>query len=65
MEKFPSVPVVPVINYGGKEYATFSSIQRKSSVVQPTTRYRNVNDLCKRLDEIVLKAEAKLEEVRP
>jgi hypothetical protein len=63
--RFRSVPVVPLINYSGKEYATFSSVQRSASVVKPTIRYRNVDDLLKKLNEIVLRAEAKLEEVRP
>jgi len=60
------VPVVPLINQTGKEYATFSSIKRRQNVVKPIVRYRDLDDLLKKLDEeIVPKAEAKLNEVRP
>jgi hypothetical protein len=63
---FLSVPVVPLINQTGKEYATFSSIKRRQNVVKPIVRYRDLDDLLKKLDEeIVPKAEAKLNEVRP
>ena len=63
---FQSVPVVPVINRTGKEYATFSSLQRRGNVVKPTVRYRDIGDLIKKLDEeVVPLAEQKLAEVRP
>ena len=63
---FQSVPVVPVINRTGREYATFSSIQRRENVVRPTVRYRDLTDLMKKLDEeVVPLAEKKLAQVRP
>jgi hypothetical protein len=63
---FQSVPVVPVINRTGREYATFSSIQRRENVVRPTVRYRDLTDLMKKLDEEVMPlAEKKLAQVRP
>jgi len=63
---FQSVPVVPVINRTGKEYATFSSVQRRENVVKPTVRYRDLGDLIKKLDEqVVPLAEKKLAEVKP
>jgi len=37
---FQSVPIVPLINWTGKEYATFESIRRRVNVVKPTIRYR-------------------------
>jgi len=40
--RFLSVPVVPGINRTGKEYATFSSMQRKENIVKPTARYRDL-----------------------
>jgi hypothetical protein len=63
---FQSVPVVALINRTGREYATFSSVQRRENVVKPTVRYNNLEDLIKKLDEeVVPKAEQKLLEVRP
>jgi CHAT domain len=63
---FQSVPIVPIINRTGREYATFDSIRRRPNVVKPTVRYRNRDDLLSRLDdEVVPTAEAKLNEVRP
>ena len=63
---FQSVPVVPVINRTGKESATFTSVQRRENVVKPTVRYRDLDDLIKKLDEqVVPLAEQKLAEVRP
>jgi hypothetical protein len=62
---FQSVPVVPVINQSGREYATFSSVQRRPNVVRPTVRYRDLDDLIEKLDaSVVPLAEARLEEVR-
>jgi hypothetical protein len=62
---FLSVPVVPLINRTGKEYATFASIKRRENVVKPTIRYRDLDDLLQKLeDEVVPKAESKLEKVR-
>jgi len=63
---FQSVPVVPVINRTGKEYATLSSLLRFANVVKPTVRYRNLDDLREKLqEEVVPLAEKKLLEVRP
>jgi hypothetical protein len=63
---FLSVPVIPVINRTGKEYATFSSVQRRENVVKPTVRYRDLGDLITKLDEqVVPMAEKKLAEVQP
>lgn len=63
---FQSIPVVPLISRTGKEYATFSSVRRRQNVVQPTVRYRDAEDLMKKLDEeVVPLAERKLTEVRP
>jgi len=64
--RFLSVPVVPVINRTGKEWATFSSLQREQNVIKPTLRYRDLDDLLSKLvDEIVPMAEAKRLEVMP
>lgn len=62
-----SVPVVPIINEGGKEVATFtSSLARRPNVAQPTLRYRNVDDLAVLLDDhVVPAAEALREQMRP
>jgi hypothetical protein len=63
---FQSVPIVPLINWTGKEYATFENIRRRGNVVKPTIRYRDVDDLVKKLDTVVVpQAETKLREVRP
>ena len=63
---FQSVPIVPLINRTGKEYATFESIKRRVNVVKPTIRYRDVDDLIEKLDSTVVpQAETKLSEVRP
>jgi hypothetical protein len=63
---FQSVPIVPLINRTGKEYATFESIRRRVNVVQPTIRYRDVDDLIEKLDTVAVpQAETKLREVRP
>ena len=60
-----SVPVVPVINRTGREFATFASLQRRDNVVKPTVRYRNLEHLVEELDEVVNVAEATLQQVRP
>jgi hypothetical protein len=63
---FQSVPVVPLINQTGREYATFSSIRRRPNVLRPTVRYRDVEDLQRKLEStIISRAEAKLDEVKP
>lgn len=63
---FQSVPVVPVINWTGTEYATFASIQRRQNVVRPTVRYRSADDLLEKLDEhVVPLAERTLAQLRP
>ena len=62
---FQSVPVVPLINQTGKEYATFSSLQRRENVVKPTVRYGDIDDLIEKLDEqVVPLAEKTLAEVQ-
>jgi hypothetical protein len=64
VQHFQSVPVVPLINQSGREYAMFSSVRRRPNVVQPTVRYRNIDDLKDKLDStIVPEAEAKLQAV--
>ena len=66
VKNFLSVPVVPLISRTGKEYATFASIQRRENVAKPTVRYRDLDDLLEKLDdEVVPKAEALLEKMRP
>lgn len=61
-----SVPIVPIINEGGREFATSNSIARRPSVVQPTVRYRNIADLETRLEgEIVDAAERTRQAVLP
>lgn len=63
---FQLVPVVPVINRTGKEYATLSSLLRFANVVKPTVRYRNLDDLIEKLQkEVVPLAKKMLKEVRP
>lgn len=61
-----SVAVVPIINEGGREFATFDSIARRPNVVQPTIRYRGIADLETKLDgEIVAAAEETRRAVLP
>ncbi len=61
-----SVPIVPIINDGGREFATFDSLARRPNVVQPTLRYRTLADLEARLDrQIVEAAEKKRVEMAP
>lgn len=63
MPHFQSVPVVPVLNRSGKEYATFESIRRRPNVAQPTLHYANADDLVAKLDDaVVRRAEAMLSE---
>jgi hypothetical protein len=63
---FQSVPIVPIINEGGREFATFSALARRPNMVQPTLRYRNVDDLKKKLDRSVVRvAEARRAEMLP
>ncbi len=63
---FPSVPVVPLINRTGREYATFSALQCQNNVVKPTVRYRDLDDLMEKLDDqVVPLAEQTLAKVRP
>jgi hypothetical protein len=45
--RFQSVPIVPLINWTGKEYATFESIKRRVNVVKPTVRYRGIARWCR------------------
>jgi len=54
-----SVPVVPIINEGGRVFATFDSIARRPNVVQPTLRYRNIPDLETKLDGQIIEAAEK------
>lgn len=66
VEKYQSVPVVPIINRTGKLYSTTDNIFRRENVVQPVVRYRNVEDLLGKLDDEVLSpAEEKRNKVRP
>lgn len=63
---FQSVPIVPLLNTRGREFATFESIRRRVNVVKPIVRYRDAEDLRRKLGtDVVPKAESKLEEVRP
>ncbi len=66
VQHFQSVPVLPVINAGGREYATFDSVRRRPNVVQPTLRYKNADDLVDQVErQGVPSAEAKLAAARP
>jgi hypothetical protein len=57
---FQSVPVVPLINRTGKEYALFTSLQIYRNVVSPTVRYRDLDDLLEKIDlQVVPLAEKK------
>jgi hypothetical protein len=61
-----SVPIVPIINEGGREFATFSALARRPNVAQPTLRYKNADDLAGKLDrQIVPTAESLREQLRP
>ncbi len=51
---FQSVPVVPLINRTGKEYALFPSLQRYDNVVKPTVRYCDLDDLLEKIDQQVV-----------
>ncbi len=66
INRFQSVPIVPLINRTGREVATVVGLLRRENVVKPTVRYRDLDDLMDKLDQIVVpSAEAKLTEVRP
>jgi hypothetical protein len=61
-----SVPIVPIITEGAREFATFSALARKPNVAQPTLRYRDIDDLTKKLErQIVPTAEKLREQLRP
>lgn len=61
-----SVPIVPIIHEGGREFATFAALARRPNVAQPTIHYRNVDDLKQKLKaQIVPLAEAMREKLRP
>jgi len=63
---FQSVPIVPIINEDGREFATFASLARRPNVIQPTLRYRNIEDLTRKIDrDIVPAAEARKREMQP
>jgi CHAT domain len=63
---FRSVPVVPLINQTGREYATFDDIRRRENVVQPTVRYRNCDDLAEKIyRQVVPLAEQMLSVIQP
>jgi hypothetical protein len=63
---FPSLPVIPVIEGGATEYSTFSTLTRRGNVVEPTLRYRDEDDLLRKLDkQVIAKAEARLRQVKP
>lgn len=56
---FQSVPIVPIINAGGREFATFAALARRPNVAQPTLRYKGVDELVAKLEsEVVPTAEA-------
>lgn len=40
--RFLSVPVAPLINQTGKEYASFAAVRRHTHVVKPTTRLKEL-----------------------
>ena len=61
---FQSVPVVPLINLRGREYAAFASLQRRENVMKPTLRYRNLDDLLGKIDKQVPHAEKKRSELQ-
>jgi hypothetical protein len=60
---FLSVPVVPLINWTGKEYALFASLQRYENVVKPTVRYRDLDDLLEKIDQQVVPLAEKMRSV--
>lgn len=63
---FQSVPIVPLISGKAREFATFESIRRRVNVVKPTIRYRDVDDLMKKLDSVAVpQAESKVQALRP
>lgn len=58
--------LVPILNEGGREFATFSALARRPNVAPPTVRYQNAEDLAHKLEsEIVPVAEASRERLLP
>lgn len=57
-----SVPIVPIINKTGKEYALFPHIAKASNVAKPTIRYSNEADVIEKLKNEVIPAAEKLYE---
>jgi hypothetical protein len=55
---YQSLPVVPILAAGAKEFSLFAALARRPNVVQPTVHYRGVDDLRSKIDrEIVPRAE--------
>ena len=66
MPNFQSVPIVPIITEGGREFATFSSLARRPDMVEPTLRYRDLKDLTVKIRrDVVPLAEACRSEMLP
>lgn len=63
---FQSVPIVPIIKRGEREFAIFAAPARRPNVVQPMLRYEDVHDLLAKLEtDAVLAAEALENELQP
>ena len=56
----PSRPVVPIINQSGKQYALAEEWALRKNVAQPTIRYKNKEDLGRKIREEVIPAAEKL-----
>jgi hypothetical protein len=64
--QFPSLPVVPIIEAGQREYPVSDNILRRDSVARPIVHYRDIGHLMEVLEEQVLgPAEALYAELRP
>jgi hypothetical protein len=64
--QFPSLPIVPIIETGQREYPVSDHILRRSSVVTPIVEYRDAAHLVSMLDDRVLApAEARYLELNP
>ncbi|MCL4846855.1 MAG: CHAT domain-containing protein [Acidobacteria bacterium] len=64
--QFPSLPVVPIIASGQREYPVADHILRRASVVTPVVEYRDAAHLVSILDRRVLApAEARYAELNP
>lgn len=56
----PSRPVVPIVNWSGKEYALAEEWALRKNVAQPTIRYKNEEDLSRKVENEVIPAVEKL-----